>query len=438
VSTTATAGTDSVTCIPDELSLPDGPFTSLRYHFGMLLGVDDFATEQRYQRGKIRLHNAWLHRAGIVWGLGVGADLGTRELTVDPGLALDPTGRELHLDVRCCMDIGAWYDDNKDGVTLTHDDAEAGQIAFDGRVELVFCSCGTRPVPAISAPCEGAAVDTAYARTFETVSIRFVSELADPEPPPYPRLRMLFGLDDGAAAELTDAERNDIASARAEVLSSGTWSQALLQQLRAWADRDVTAMTPAAPPDGSVTVFPALDDAGVVLANVHDITLEGSTGNWKLTNATIDPTPRRVHVATQTIEELLCGDLRGGLAAGPQVSAIEIDRAAKTISISLNKPVDHTTVQNTAFSVTTLGGGGWSSIGIDAIAVNDNPSPDVAAGIDLTLKKDPAEDVLRFIAYGTGPSPILGSDHVPLAGPLGGPPGTEDDGHDYVYMSIPT
>src|SRR5580765_2029060 len=156
-----TAMNDAV-CIPDEASLPDSPFTALRYHFGMLLGVDDFSTEQRYHRGKMRLHSAWLHRAGIVWGLDVDVVPDKREIGVERGLGLDPTGRELHLDVRCCLDVGAWFDKHKDAVEPrdVEVDGEAA-IQFDGRVELVFCSCGTRPVPAISAPCEGAAVDTA-------------------------------------------------------------------------------------------------------------------------------------------------------------------------------------------------------------------------------------------------------------------------------------
>ena len=47
------------------------PFYALRYHFGMLLGVDDFETEQVYHRGKMRLHSAWLHRQGVVWGFNV-------------------------------------------------------------------------------------------------------------------------------------------------------------------------------------------------------------------------------------------------------------------------------------------------------------------------------------------------------------------------------
>src|SRR5262245_32994373 len=47
---------------------PISPHLGMHYHFGMLLGVDDFETEQAYHRGKARLHNAWLHRDGAVWG----------------------------------------------------------------------------------------------------------------------------------------------------------------------------------------------------------------------------------------------------------------------------------------------------------------------------------------------------------------------------------
>jgi hypothetical protein len=431
MSTTAAAGpTSDTVCIPDECSLPDGPFTSLRYHFGMLLGVEDFSTEQRYHRGKMRLHNAWLHRAGIVWGLDVDAALDKRELRVGPGLALDPTGRELHLDVRCCMDIGAWYDENGKDIQTRVDDS--GAILFDGRIELVFCSCGTRPVPSISAPCEGAAVDTAYARTFETVSIRFVPELATPVPPPYPRLRLLFGIDDGASKELAQDELDAINKARADVLTSGTLSQTLLEKFREFADMDTAGMTPASPPDGTASVFPALEDAGVVLANVKDIALKGSTGNWTLTGATIDRTPRRVHVATETIEELLCGDLRGGAAAGPQVEKILIDGPGKTISLTLDKAVDPASVQKGSFSAAQLLGNGWSSIGISKNpAVSNNNSQ-----IDLVIDTDPKQNLFRFIAYGTGLTPILGADtHVPLAGVVGGPPGTDDDGRDYVHMT---
>ena len=64
--------------------LPLSPFNALRYHFGMLLGVDDFETEQAYHRAKMRIHNAWLHRAGVVWGFDVRLDVPHGEIRVLP------------------------------------------------------------------------------------------------------------------------------------------------------------------------------------------------------------------------------------------------------------------------------------------------------------------------------------------------------------------
>ena len=41
---------------------------------------------------------------------------------------------------------------------------------------------------------------------------------------------------------------------------------------------------------------------------------------------------------------------------------------------------------------------------------------------------------VRLIVYGTGPAPLLGANFAPLAGGVGGPPGTAHDGHDFVHM----
>ena len=64
---------------------PISPYLGIHYHFGMLLGVDDFETEQAYHRGKSRLHNAWLHREGVVWGMEVRLDAEKGEVRVLPG-----------------------------------------------------------------------------------------------------------------------------------------------------------------------------------------------------------------------------------------------------------------------------------------------------------------------------------------------------------------
>src|SRR4051812_43428320 len=98
--------------------LPANPYTALQFHFGMLLGVDDLEVSQAYPRGKMRLHNSWLHREGVVWGFNVRLNE-RNELAVSPGLALDAAGHELHLDREACVDLGKWYAKNKDDPAFT-------------------------------------------------------------------------------------------------------------------------------------------------------------------------------------------------------------------------------------------------------------------------------------------------------------------------------
>src|SRR5438477_7150096 len=104
--------------------LPLNPFSSLRYHVGMLLGVDDFETEQAYHRAKMRLHNAWLHREGVVWGLGVRLDTARGEVRVLKGLALDAAGHELHLEGDACVNVGQWFAAHRDDADLNPDKTE--------------------------------------------------------------------------------------------------------------------------------------------------------------------------------------------------------------------------------------------------------------------------------------------------------------------------
>src|SRR5262249_12372520 len=102
--TPSDCGTPTRAPCPDATSLvPPGPWTALRIPFGMLMGVDDFETDQAYHRGKMRLHNAWLHREGVVWGVDVRLDHECGEVRVSPGLALDQSGHELHLDAEACL-----------------------------------------------------------------------------------------------------------------------------------------------------------------------------------------------------------------------------------------------------------------------------------------------------------------------------------------------
>jgi hypothetical protein len=69
-------------------------FERPRYFAGKLITAEDFELEQRYHIEKRRLLNRMLQGAGIVSGLGVvEGEQGT--VTVAPGFALDPHGREI-------------------------------------------------------------------------------------------------------------------------------------------------------------------------------------------------------------------------------------------------------------------------------------------------------------------------------------------------------
>jgi hypothetical protein len=69
--------------------------TRVNYFPGQLLTVDDFRTEQEYQRDRVRLHNRLLHGIGVVAGLEVRTSGG--QVIVSPGMALDPSGDEIVL-----------------------------------------------------------------------------------------------------------------------------------------------------------------------------------------------------------------------------------------------------------------------------------------------------------------------------------------------------
>ncbi|MBA3440954.1 MAG: hypothetical protein H0T92_13900, partial [Pyrinomonadaceae bacterium] len=141
--------------------LPLSPFYALSYHFGMLLGVDDFETEQAYHRAKMRLHNSWLHREGVIWGFDVRLEQASGEVRVLPGLAVDPAGRELHLETDACVNVGQWFEAHRRDPDFTVTEIENG-FQFDAHVVIRFKACLTRQVPALMEPCAESGSDTAY------------------------------------------------------------------------------------------------------------------------------------------------------------------------------------------------------------------------------------------------------------------------------------
>jgi len=69
----------------------------LNYYTGQLLNADDFKDEQQYHVDALRSHNRNLHTWGIARGLNV-EKIGTKNVTISMGMAIDGLGRQIVLD----------------------------------------------------------------------------------------------------------------------------------------------------------------------------------------------------------------------------------------------------------------------------------------------------------------------------------------------------
>jgi hypothetical protein len=426
----------------------------------MLLGVDDLDQLEAYPRGKMRLHNAWPHGKGVLWGFNVELQKARGELQVDPGLALDALGHELHLDVASCVNFGAWYEAHKADFDPPVTPNADGSVTFDFHVVVRFKACMTRQVPAITDPCASGTQDTAYSRAFETVDLFLRPNISTAKPLPYPRLRRLFGFGDTVNTQ-EDAEI-DAKVAAIVALPLNQQPKEYLTAFREYAARDTIALSPAAAADGSITLFPENDTSELLLADVTGITLVpavGATPPWSLSTTAADPIivtkVRPSHVATATIQELLNGPQwglgSGGTggggssgggsgggavmdAGGPRVVRASVQlKGKKTITFSVLGKLVAATVDVGGFEITTFDDDdGWANLEIKKAAVD-------AAGSNVTLdlKEAPGGTIVRLIVRGTGPTPVMGivgADRIPLAGASGAgePPGTKDNGNDFI------
>lgn len=83
----------------------------VHYATGVLLGAEDFAAEQRYQRGRLARAFAAQYGHGTVAGLRVScpaADNPRLEVRVAPGLALDRLGRQIEVRRTQCIRVADW------------------------------------------------------------------------------------------------------------------------------------------------------------------------------------------------------------------------------------------------------------------------------------------------------------------------------------------
>ncbi len=429
---------------PEALEVPlthADPFTALRYHFGMLLGVNDLEAQQAYHRGKTRLHNAWLHGAGVVWGLGVDASRVSREVQVKPGLALGYAGHEMYLDRAACIDVGAWLARHEKaaeaGGALVLD--PGGTFTLTAHVVAYMRACLTREVPALAEPCEGSNTDTAFSRVAETMRL----ELRPGEPPAPPatrgdfeHVRILLGhaqprVDrDGVVI----ATHKEMADRRASLAAepAGTRRAAEVAALHRATVLDGEAWMPGDAADGDRLLYPADEQTPIVLATIRDLRVsKNAAGEWlMLSNGVVDTSKRVTLLSTGVLQQWFQATV-GVDAGGPRLKLEAL--TANTVTLVSDKPLSEPTVVNgTPFRVTSrTAATPWQTPAVTAALAADKKTITLTLGGGAALA---VGDLVRVIARGQGPTPILGEDGVPLAGGLGDPSATVDNGRDFVAM----
>lgn len=430
--------------------LPADPYRSLRVSFGMLLGVDDFETLGAYHRGKTWLHSAWLHREGVVWGLDVRIDPEANEVEVLPGLALDRLGREMHLDVPMCVNVPRWLEEHRNDPELKIETDDLGNVRFEAHVAIRFRACLARPVPALSEPCEGAGHSTSFSRVSETAELLLVAGPAPrPEAWPYHRLRVLFALEPAVLPDdqpVVD-ERDNILALPAEQRPT-----AYLAAFRRLAALDSIDLAPPEVEDGEeIPLFPGVEPAPLPLA---DLVLSLNADRTQLgDDGEVDVTVRPVLVATSTIQELLCGPLwgtadaapappapldettqaesvapRAGLGeTGPRIDPASLAATPKRITFAVDGELHPASLQNASFLVSAFDEDGWSAVAVRGVTLK-------AGQVTVQLREEPRGRLLRLVVKGTGATPLLGRNLIPLAGALGDPPASAHDGRDFVFQ----
>ena len=423
--------------------LPNQPYTAMNYHYGMLLGVDDFVTDQTYHRGKIRLHNAWLHGAGVIWGLKCTAHLDRSELRVDPGLALDGYGRELHNDTPKCVNIVKWFAKHKDDPEFSFSET-GNKITFEAHIIIRHRSCLMRPVPALLDTCEGTSSSTAYSRIHETVEILLKSGSA----PTTPRrrnhlLRVLFGIDepsedkDGNILKL-DREALD---AREAIFTAPfeTRTAIAMEKFKKIAALDSIHESPAYDADDpEAYLFPEDASAEVLLANIN-IELKKEGDQWQLEKADVKNLVRDTLLATVSIQELLAGignnlySSESSIELGPRVLPESVDfKDDTTLEFKVDKPLNPNTVVKELFAASQLVPDNfWQDISIDSTTLEPER-------VTVTVKFNTAPTGnFRFVAIGTGSKPLMGANNLPLAGDTASSPNGVSGpvhGRDFVWM----
>lgn len=415
MSTPAQPSVDSFAPLDDlDPATPGDPFTRLHYHYGQLLGAEDFNTEQRYFLLRSRLHNAVLHGFGTVWGLKVGfieTETALR-LTCDAGLAIDALGREIHVPQKVCLDITGlastrfWADlapppplhtlptdaidihrPDTPGRTPLEIERPRG-IGDDPRrrvyVVLRYRACLTEFAPAVVQPCSDQ--DAALAPSRVNDGYRLCLEAAPP---------------DGAGLPIRDITTRPAAAADPR--------ERLLDLI-------------LTPPTDLARLWSGADDAPLLLA-VLDLAPVGTPPERVKLDGPIDNGVRALLPAVQAVADLALATHLESPAGLPAFQATGVAAAAGTgadagrmvVTVSTSQPVLAASLGDASVRVLRFDSatGKWVEPAVTARAAT-------AAGLTVTVDEAWADPTpYQVCLAGTGAAALLSRDNAPLAGAAG-------------------
>ncbi|HZI15773.1 MAG TPA: hypothetical protein VE153_35735 [Myxococcus sp.] len=365
-------------------AVPGEPFTQLRFHYGMLLGAEDFATEQREKVLRRRLHQAMLHGAGTVWGLRL--DMGPeqegrrRQVIVRPGLAVDPLGRDLYVDQDQCLDITGLA---RHAIWAELPAAPTGTGRKRAHVVLRHETCLAQPVPAITPPCNEPGDAVAYSRTLE---------------------RFRIDLSATAPADPHALQRDWLAWLRRPESKNLPPRDVLLEFL-------MTA------PEPLTRFWRTREDAPVLLGTV-DLESEGTGAATKAYVVAVDNRPRALLPPVQALAELTFGRLMGPAPASTALKVVSWRPEAASgsdgpwLRVELTRAPHAGSVEK-AVKLMELGASGWTDRTGDVDVTVDGTALRLELGTGTGWTVDTVYQV--FIA-GESLAPLVTDDGQPLSG----------------------